>query len=93
MKQAMDRAGKAAKTTAGTSERRGQGDKKQPYGKSEEDKNKIMQDNMAMAEAKKNYQKQLKKERTEAIQEMQRKNRAAAKAFGGVLPARRNPHA
>ena len=93
MNQAMDRAGKAAKTKAGTSERRGQAEKKQPYGKSEEDKTKIMEDNKAMALAKKKYQKQLKRERAEALQEMHRKNRAAAKALGGVLTGRRNPHA
>ena len=92
MKQAVYKAGSAAKTTAGTSERRGQAEKKQPYGKSEEDKTKIMQDNKAMALAKKNSQKQLKREKTEALQEMHRKNRAAAKALGGVLTGRRNPH-
>lgn len=88
----MDRAGKAGKTTAGTSERRGQSEKKQSYGESEEDKNKIAENNMAMAAAQKVYQMQLKKQNEAALQEMSKKNRATAKALGGVLPGRRNPH-
>lgn len=86
MQKAVDRAGKAGKTSAGTPDRNGQSTKKKAYGMSEAEKKKIQDNNAAMAAAKKAYEEELAKQNREAIKRMRNGNRKAAKALQAIRP-------
>lgn len=76
--QRTPRAGKAGKTTAGTSERAGQAAEKKRRGKTAEELAKIQEDNEAMQHAAVERARAFKVERKQLLAELARKNKIAA---------------
>lgn len=85
--QAQVRAGRAGRTTAGTSDRRGQPAKKKQYGMSEEAKQAIAADNAAMDAAKKRREKELARQNRAALVRMHIANKKAGKQLEAIAPS------
>jgi hypothetical protein len=73
--QRTPRAGKAGKTTAGTSDRAGQAAEKKQRGKTAEELAKIQQDNEAMQHAAAERARAFKAEQKQKLLELARKNK------------------
>jgi DNA-binding ferritin-like protein len=73
-----DRASRAQKTRSGTSDRRGLSTPKKQYGKSQEEVDKIAEDNKAIAKSVQDAKLMLKKTQNQQKQNLLQKNRKAA---------------
>lgn len=73
-----DRAGKAQKTHSGTSDSLGLSKPKKQYGKSQEEVDKIAEDNKAIAKAREDVKLTLKKAQNQQQKKMVEQNRKSA---------------